>query len=342
MNWLTFDSGVQTVAPRSWHLRRLFSATALIAAGWLLCMEAAFAQTFPSKTVRFVVPYPPGGGTSIVAQLLSQKLKDKWGQAVVVDNRPGASGIIGASDVLRAPADGHTLLLASSTHVINPLLMSTPYDSIKDFAPVLSLYSSELVLVVNPALPASNLQEFIALAKASPGKFNYASVSAGGTTHLAGEMLNVMADIKTHHVAYKGAGPALTDLIGGQVEFSFAAPVAALPFITNGRLRALAVTGDARVPAIPQVPTFAEAGMPGFQARLWFGFIAKAGTPPALVEKLAADIGAVMDTPEMKERLLSLALDRFVNGPEAYGALMKADLARYADLVKAANIKLEN
>ncbi|MBL8289209.1 MAG: tripartite tricarboxylate transporter substrate binding protein [Rubrivivax sp.] len=305
-------------------------------------MAAAVAQGFPNKTVRFVVPYPPGGGTSIVAQLLSHKLKDKWGQAVVVDNRPGASGIIGASDVLRSAADGHTLLLASSTHVINPLLMSTPYDSIKDFAPVLSLYSSELVLVVNPALPARNLQEFIALAKASPGKFNYASVSAGGTTHLAGEMLNVMAEIKTHHVAYKGAGPALTDLIGGQVEFSFAAPVAALPFITNGRLKALAVTGDARVPAIPQVPTFAEAGMPGFQARLWFGFIAKAGTPPALVDKLAADIGAVMDTPEMKERLLSLGLDRFVNGPEAYGALMKADLARYADLVKKANIKLEN
>lgn len=324
-------------------VRGWLQRAAALAFGVLLSVgNGSFAQGFPDKPVRLVVPYPPGGGTSIVAQVLSQKLKDKWGQPVVVDNRPGASGIIGASDVLRAPADGHTLLLASSTHVINPLLMSTPYDAIKDFAPVLTLYSSELVLVINPSLPANTLQEFIALAKAHPDEFNYASVSAGGTTHLAGELLNMKADIKARHVPYKGAGPALTDLIGGQVQFAFAAPAPVLPFITNGRLKALAVTGKARLAAMSQVPTFAEAGMPDFHISLWFGLLAKAGTPPALVDKLAADIGAVMDTPEMKERLSGLGLARYVSGPEAYGNLMKTDLAAFAALVKAANIKLEN
>ena len=314
----------------------------LAAASLTLSACAGFAQsTYPDRPVHLLVPYPPGGSSSVMAQLLSEKLKVKWGQAVIVFNRPGASGIIGTEDLLKLPPDGYTLLMASSTHLINPLLLPVPYDAIKDFAPVSSLYASELVLLMNPKLPANNLKEFIALAKSRPGQLNYASVSAGGTTHLAGETLNLMAGIKTQHVPYKGAGPALTDLIGGQVQFSFTAPTPALPFVKSGQLKALAVSGDTRLPALPEVPTFAEAGLPGFQARLWFGILARAGTPKEIVDKIAADVGAIMGTSEMKDFLVTEGLAPFVTTPEQFSAQMKADLSRYAALVKAANIKLE-
>jgi tripartite-type tricarboxylate transporter receptor subunit TctC len=276
-----------------------------------------------------------------VAHLLGQRMNESWGQSVIVDNRGGGGGIIGTAALLQAPADGYTLLLASSTHVINPLLLPVPYDAIKDFAAVTTLYSSELVLVANSSLPANNLQEFIALAKSQPGKLNYGVVSLGGTTHLAGEMLNVMSGIKTQHVAYKGAGPAMQDLIGGQVQFSFVAPAAALTYVKSGQLKALAISGERRLPAMPQVPTFAEAGLPDFTARIWFGILARAGTPKEIVDKLSVEITRIMALPEMKEKLLAQGLEPLIAGPEQFSAVLKSDMARYANLVKTANIKLE-
>ncbi|HWP12095.1 MAG TPA: tripartite tricarboxylate transporter substrate binding protein [Ramlibacter sp.] len=318
--------------------RKILTAGALIAAG---CAGAFAQQGYPGKPIRLIVPYPPGGGTTIVAHLLSTRLNESWGQSLIVDNRGGGGGIIGTTAMLQAPADGYTLLLASSTHVTNPLLLAVPYDAIRDFTAVTSLYSSELVLVANPALPVNTLQEFIALAKSQPGKLNYGVVSLGGTTHLAGELLNVLAGTKTQHVAYKGAGPAMQDLIGGQVQFSFVAPAAALPFLKNGQLKAIAISGEKRLPAMPQVPTFAEAGLAEFQSRIWFGILARAGTPKEIVDKLAAEIGRIMALPEMKEKLVSQGLEAFVAGPEQFSAVLKSDMAKYANLVKAANIKLE-
>jgi tripartite-type tricarboxylate transporter receptor subunit TctC len=317
--------------------RKILAAGALIA---FACAGLA-QQAYPNKPIRLIVPYPPGGGTTIVAHLLSTRLNESWGQSVIVDNRGGAGGIIGTTAMLQAPPDGYTLLLASSTHVINPLLLAVPYDAIKDFAPVTSLYSSELVLVANPSLPANSLQEFIALAKSQPGKLNYGVISLGGTTHLAGELLNVLAGIKTQHVAYKGAGPAMQDLIGGQVQFSFVAPAAALSFVKSGQLKAIAISGEKRLSAMPQVPTFAEAGLPDFQSRIWFGILARAGTPKEIVDKLATEIGRIMALPEMKEKLVAQGQEPFVVGPEQFSAVLKSDMARYANLVKTANIKLE-
>ncbi|MBI3371184.1 MAG: tripartite tricarboxylate transporter substrate binding protein [Betaproteobacteria bacterium] len=319
------------------------SLAKILTAGVLMAFAcAAFAQqSYPSKPIRFIIPYPPGGGTSIVAHLLGQRLNESWGQPVIVDNRPGGNTIIGAEAVVKSPPDGHTILLASSTHVLNPLLLSIPYDAIKDFAPVVTLYSSELVLVLNPSVPANNLQEFIALAKSRPGQLNYASVSAGGTTHLAAESFNIMAGVKTQHINYKGAGPALADLISGQVQLSFAAPVAALAYIKSGRLKAIAISGETRLPALPQVPTFTEAGLPGFDVRLWFGVLAPAGTPKEIVDRLSHEIARIMGMPDMKEKLVGQGLEPFTSTPEQFAALMKADMAKFARIIKTANIKIE-
>ena len=217
-----------------------------------------------------------------------------------------------------------------------------PYDAIKDFAPVTSLYSSELVLVANPSLPANSLQEFIALAKSQPGKLNYGVISLGGTTHLAGELLNVLAGIKTQHVAYKGAGPAMQDLIGGQVQFSFVAPAAALSFVKSGQLKAIAISGEKRLSAMPQVPTFAEAGLPDFsRASLVRHPGARRHTQGNRRQAVRSEITRIMALPEMKEKLVSQGQEPFVLGPEQFSAVLKSDMARYANLVKTANIKLE-
>ena len=312
-------------------------------AGVLLAGITGLAQAaYPEQPIKLLVGFPPGGGGDLYGRAIATELGKQLGQSVVVDNRVGAGGNIAADVVAKAKPDGYTLILAMSGNFgTAPAMRATlPYKVPGDFVPIAQLVETPFGLMVSGNSPIRSAQEFIAAAR--PGKLSYASTGTGGAAQVVMEMVKQAGKLDILHIPYKGSGPALTDLIGGQVQFSFAAPAAALTFITNGRLKALAVSGDARLPAMPQVPTFTEAGMPGFHARLWFGFLAKAGTPPALVEKLAADIGAVMDTPEMKERLLGMGLDRYANGPEAYGAQMKADLARYADLVKKANIKLEN
>ena len=316
---------------------RMASAGALmIFAGW-----CAAQQSFPSKPIRFLIPYPPGGGTTVVAHLIGPKLTELWGQPVIVENRPGGNTVIGHEGLLRLPPDGHTIVMSSSTFVLNSLLLRLPYDSFADFAPVTTLYNSEQVLTMTPSLPANNLKELIALAKSRPGELNYATVSSGGTTHLASELLNMMAGIKTQQVNYKGAGPALTDQIGGHVQLSFTAAAAALSHIKSGKLRAIAISGDKRTQALAEVPTFAEAGLPGFEATLWFGVQTHGGTPRAIVNRLSTDLARVVNLQDISEKMVSEGTEPYVMTPERFAARMKADAATYTRIIKTANIKMD-
>ena len=304
--------------------------------------SAAAQQAYPNKPIRFIVPYAPGGGTTIVARLIGQKLTESWGQQVLVDNRPGGNTIIGSEALVRSAPDGYTILLTANTHAINPNLLALPYDSIKDFAPVATVTSSELILVLHPSLPANNLQEFVALAKSKPGQLNYASSSTGGTQHLAGELFDVMAGVRMQHVPYKGSGQALTDLVGGQVQLAFMSPINAIPHIKTGQLKAIAISGEARLWALPKVPTFTEAGLPGFEVRSWFGFLAPAGTPKEIIAKLSTEIARILALPDFKEKLASQGANPFISTPEQFAALIKADIAKFAKIIKNANIKLDN
>lgn len=317
----------------------------LMAAGMAgVISGVAWAQpAYPNKPIRLIIPFPPAGGTDTVARLVGAKVTESWGQQVFVDNRPGGNTIIGTDALAKAAPDGYTIMLTSNIHVISPnLLPKLPYDSVKDFAPIATVSSLELVLTVHPSLPVKNLQEFIALAKARPGQLNYASSGSGGPTHLAGESFKLMAGVQMQHIPYKGAGPALNDLIGGQVQLYFTVPVNVVGFIKGGRLRGIAVTGEARLPALPQVPTFTEAGLAGFDFRTWYGILAPAGTPKAIVDKLSAEISRIVVTPEILEKLASQGMSPFISTPDQFAALIKADLAKFAIIVKAANIKADD
>ncbi len=323
---------------------RIFNVATRFALACVLTLLAGWSaaqSSFPSKPIRFLIPYPPGGGTTVVAHLIGPKLTEIWGQPVVVENRPGGNTVIGHEGLLRLPPDGHTIVMSSSTFVLNSLLLRLPYDSFTDFAPLTTLYNSEQVLTMTPSLPANNLKELIALAKAKPGTLNYATVSSGGTTHLASELLNMMAGINTQQVNYKGAGPALTDQIGGHVQLSFTAVAAALSYIKSGKLRAIAISGDKRTPALAEVPTFAEAGLPGFEATLWFGVQAHGGTPKPILNRLSADLARVINLPDISEKLVSEGTDPYVMTPERFAARMKADAVTYARVIKTANIKMD-
>ena len=304
---------------------------------------AAAQQAYPNKPIRLVVPYTPGGSTDPLARMIAQRLAEKWGQSVIVDNRPGGNTTIGADAVAKAAPDGYTILSAGGNLVLVPLLFPAPYDPIRDLAPVATFARGVFVLVINPSVPANNLQELIALAKANPGKLNYATPGAGGGQHLAHELLNLLGGIKTQHVPYKGAAPALTDLLGGQVQLYFSTTVPGIPHINSGRLKAMAITGETRSPALPQVPTFTEASLPGLdEVGTWYGVVAPAGTPKAIVDKMSSEIGALVAMPEFKEKLAGQGLDPFYSTPDQFAALLKADLARFSRIIKTANIKMEN
>ena len=321
------------------------TAVRLFAVGILLAFagSAAAQQVYPIKPIRFIVPYPPGGSTTNIARLVGQKLNEAWNQPVIIDNRGGADTIIGTEALAKSPADGYTIILVACTHVINSSLrQNLPYDAIKDFAAVATLTNTESILVAHPSLAANNLQELITLAKSRPGQLNSATVGSGTVTHLAGELFNIMVGVRIQNIPYKGTGQALTDLIGGQVQLSFNNPLAVIPHVKSGRLKAIAVSGERRLPALPQVPTFTEAGLPGFDAKNWFGVLAPAGTHREIIDKLAAEIARILAKPEVRETLINQGVEPLISTPAQFSALMKADFAKYADIIKTANIKLEN
>ena len=312
--------------------------------GLLLAIPATGSaqQAYPNKPIRLIVPFPPGGSVDPIARMIGQKLTDSLGQQVIVDNRPGSNGTIGTELLAKAPPDGHTLIhLGASTHAVNAVLMrKLPYDSVKDFAPVATVQRSNYVLVVHPSLPANDLLQLIALAKVRPGQLAYASSGNGNLNHLAAELFNMMTGVATHHVPYKGGGPALTDVIRGEVQMHFSVLISAIPHIQSGRLKALAIGGEQRFVTLPQVPTFAEAGLPGFDLRPWQGMLAPAATPRPIVDRLSAEVGKIVSTPEVRQRLLSLGMEPLVSTPEQFAALLQADMAKASKVIEVANIRL--
>ncbi|MFH1604678.1 MAG: tripartite tricarboxylate transporter substrate binding protein [Pseudomonadota bacterium] len=326
-------------------MNTFFASVARIAAftGFLIfAASAAAQQAFPNKPIRFIVPYAPGGGASILARIIGQKLTESWGQQVIVDNRPGGNGAIGGEALVASPPDGHTILLVTGTHVISPLLLPTRYDPIKDFAPVATVTSYELILVLHPSVPANNLKELIALAKSKPGQLNYATAGIGNSGHLTIELFNLMAGVKMQNVPYKGSAPALIDLLGGQVQLTVVAPSSTIPHIRNGKLKAIAVSGDTRLAALPQVPTFTEAGLPGFEVKNWYGILAPATTPKPIINKYAAKIALVLAMPDTKEKIVSQGMDPYISTSDEFAKLIKADMEKWSKVIKAANIKFEN
>jgi len=327
--------------------RRRALASFLFAA--LALPGAAFAQgnpqaagAYPNRPIRMLVPFPAGGSIDPVARLLGQKLNEAWGQPVIVDNRPGANTIIGTEALAKSAPDGYTVLITASTHVINSLLVpALPYDSVKDFMPVATLYKSEFLLVVNPTVAANNLQELIALAKSKPGALNYATSGNGNANHLAGELFGMTAGIKMSSVPYKGGGPAINDLLGGQVQAMFSVPVSVIGQVKAGKLRALAYTGDTPLPGLTQVPTFAQAGLPGFDIKSWVGIFLPAATPKAIVDKLSEETARILAMPDVRAKLEEQGQVPFVQSPAQFTSLMTAERAKYAEIIRASNIKLD-
>ena len=300
-------------------------------------------QSYPNKPIRFIVPYSAGGTMSIISRLVGQKLTESWDQQLIVDNRPGGNTIIGTDALAKSPPDGYTIMLTTTAHVLVPLLFKTPFDPIKDFTPVATVSNAEQVLVISPTIPANNLEEFVAYAKSKPGELNYATTVPGGLQHMASEMLNLDAGIKTLHIPYKGSAPILIDLLGGQIQMFFSTTVTAIPYVKSGRLKAMAITGARRLATLPNVPTFAEGGLPGFtDLGILYGILAPAGTPKPIINKLSVEIAKQLATPDFRETLASQGMAPYSTTPEQYAALMKAAIARYTNIITAANIKFEN
>ena len=318
----------------------LLAASAIPAAAQQTATTGS-AQAYPNRPVRIIVPFPPAGSVDPLARLAAQKLTESWGQQVIVDNRPGGNSIIGTQAVAKAKPDGYTLLYVTGTHVINAILLAPPYDAIKDFAPVASFINAELLLVVHPSLPVNTLGEFIAYAKARPGELNYASSGTGTSIHLKTELFSQAAGIRMHHVPYKGAAPAVIDLIANRVQLVFQVPMVVIPHVNAGKLRGIAVSGAKRLSALPQVPTLTEAGLPGVEMSNWNGFLAPAGTPREIIDKINAEIGRILAMPDVRTTLLSQGNEPMISSPAEFAVLIKADLARVAKIVKAANIKVE-
>ncbi|HUL95135.1 MAG TPA: tripartite tricarboxylate transporter substrate binding protein [Usitatibacter sp.] len=311
----------------------------------VLCLSAfaAHAETYPAKPIHFVVPYPAGGPLDLVARLLGQKVSEAFKQPVVVENRPGAGGNIGADVVAKSAPDGYTLLMgAVATHAINPTLYaSIPYNATKDFIPVTQVASTPNVLVVNPQLPVANVREFIAYAKAHPGQLNFGSGSTGSAGHLAGELFKTMAGVEMTHVPYKGAAPAMNDLIGGQIQLMFDNLASSLAQVRAGKIRALAVTTAKRSPLAPELPTIAESGLPGFDISTWFGIFVPAGTPPGIVAQLHDEFVRALAAPEVRSRMLELGAEPVGSTPQQFAAYIQAEAQKYARVIKASGAKVD-
>ena len=316
---------------------------ALFVAAVLLSTSAAAQQAYPTRPIRFIVPYPPGGPTDLIGRTINERLGKRLGQQVIIDNRGGAATVIGAEIAARAPADGYSLLLANiTTLAVNPALKSKlPYDPERDFAPVSMLAAQPYLLVVHPSVPATSVTQLVAHAKANPGKLSFASAGIGAGAHLAAEMLKYMARIDVVHVPYKGSGPAMTDLMGGQVAYMFGGISALYPHVQSGKLRALGVSTAKRSSALPEIPTIAEGGVPGYQTNTWNSLVVPRGTPAAIIQRLNREVGAILNEPEVRERFKQQGIDPDPGTPAQLSAHIKAELVRFDKLIKAIGLKPE-
>jgi tripartite-type tricarboxylate transporter receptor subunit TctC len=313
-------------------------------AGLLLgfAVAAAHAQSYPTKPIRVIIGFPPGGAGEILVRSVGQKLTERWGQPVLVDNKPGASGNIAAGELVRSAPDGYTLLYMPAALVVNPSLFpKVPYDLARDFTPITLFASFPLVLVVNPAVPARSVGELIALAKAKPGSLNFASIGNASPPHLAGELFKLMAKVDIIHVPYKGAGPAQTDLVAGQVQLMFDTAVSALPNVKGGRTRALAVTTKRRSPLLPDLPTIAESGLPDYDLEGWGGLVGPAGMPPEIADKLQSEIAAILGLPDVRERLGSLGADPSGMTSADFRRFIGTEAAKWRRIVVESGAKLD-
>jgi tripartite-type tricarboxylate transporter receptor subunit TctC len=310
----------------------------------VLSVANAFAQSgvYPSKPIKIIVPYVAGGPSDLFARAVGQLLTEAWSQPVVIENRPGASGNVGVLAAVRSPADGHTLTTVSIAFAVSPAMDSKlGYDPVKDLAPISLLASINNMLVVHPAVPVKSVKELIAFAAARPGQVTFASGGAGGAQHLSGELFASLANVKLTHIPYKGSAPGVTALIGGETMIGFADMVITLPHVKSGRLHALAVTGSQRSNLVPDVPTIAESGLPGYAVTAWFGLLAPAATPPEIIARISAEIQKGFKTPQMRERFSALGAEPVGNSPEQFAGFLKTEMAKWAKLVKTAGIHAE-
>jgi tripartite-type tricarboxylate transporter receptor subunit TctC len=316
-------------------------------AGLLLALVAlalsapVMAQDYPSKPVRLIIPFPPGGSNDVVGRMIALQLSDRLGKQVVVDNRGGAGGVIGTEQAANALPDGYTLLIISIAHAVSPWLYKLNYDPLKSFVPVSILASGTNVLVVHPDLPVHSVGELIALAKREPGELNYASAGIGSFQHLGGELFKLLAGVNIVHVPYKGGGPAMTDVVGGHTKIMFSSLVQTSGFVLNGQLRALGTGGAHRSPVLPDVPTIAEAGLTGYEANNWWGVVAPAGTPPAIVEKLHKEISAVQNSEQTKKQFATEGAEIVQMSSAEFGAFMASEMTKWERVVKQGGIKAE-
>lgn len=325
------------------RLRSTIAAAIAGALGFFAVAAAADAQTYPSRPLRLVVGFPPGGPTDIVGRLFAQKLTELFKEQVIVDNRPGAGGNIAADHVAKSPANGYTMLLTHpATHAISPTLYSKlPYDVIRDFAPVTHLISVPNMLVVHPSLPVKNVLALAELARRKPGEINFASGGSGTTGHLSGELFKTLAKVDMVHVPYRGTAPAITDLVSGQVHVMIDNMQSLLPYARSGRLRALAVTTTTRIPAAPELPTIAEAGIPAYDVSSWFGIVVPSGTPQNVIARLHAESVNAVKSPDVTARLADLGATPVGSTPEQFAALIKSELARWAPIIRASGARVD-
>ena len=321
---------------------RLFTVGLITACMSGVCIGTVAAAGFPIKPLRWIVPFPPGGSNDVLARFLGAKLTERLNEQVVIDNRAGANGIIGAELAARSPADGYTLLMISTSYVMNAAVRSLPYDVVKSFDPIAMIGSSPNCMVVTPSAGFGSLKELVERAKAQPGMINYASTGVGGFNHFGGELFKKVTGVNLVHVPYKGGGPAMTDVMSGQVPIMFSSLTQVLPNIRTGRLKLLAVGANQRSPVVPDVPTVAEAGFPGYEVSVWWGVVVPAGTPRTAVERLNKEFTAILEHPETKKRLLADAAEPRLMAPAEITKLIRADVRKWTEVAQQAGIRIDS
>jgi tripartite-type tricarboxylate transporter receptor subunit TctC len=313
----------------------------LLAAATVVAAPAVYAQQYPTKPVRIVVPFAPGGGSDFIARFMAQRLTAALGQQVIVENKPGAGGILGIEAGIKSPPDGYTLTLIASSYTVNPSVYKINFDPVNDITPIIQISQGPLLIVVKPSLPVKTTKDLVALAKSKPGQLNFASSGQGSVIHLATELFDSMAGVKMNHIPYKGTGPALTDTIGGQTDLFFSSTATALPHVQSGKLRAIAVTTAKRIPALPNVPTVAESGVPGYEVILWHGLIGPKGLPRPVVDRINGEVTKALKLKETGEQLQNDGVDPAGGTPEQFGAQIKKEIGIWRKVAADAGVKAE-